>query len=44
MSSVEYFAVVELKNCVLESDVDKSVRIDVVFGVVVRTEVSFVLL
>ena len=44
MSSVEYFAVVELKYDVLERVVDKSVRIDVVFGVVVRIEVSFELL
>lgn len=44
MSSVEYFAVVKLKNDVIESVVDKSVRTDVVFGVVVHIEVSFALL
>lgn len=44
MSSVEYFAVVELKNDVIESVVDKSARTDVVFVVVVHNEVSFVLL
>lgn len=44
MSSVENFSVVELKYDVLERVVDKSVRIDVVFGVVVRIEVSFELL